>query len=767
MIKAIESLQFQEVREKITHYCGMPSSPAEILNEEIVFNPLLIERKNRMSEEALNILKKGKDISFDGIPDVRDALERSLKDIVLTPFELQQCLAFHQHTRRIAALLRSIDGLDELRDYVDALMLDEKTYREIDAIVDQNAQIKRTASKRLEQLFRRSEEVSAALAEKAKRFTREHASSLQETSSFTRNDRVTFLIKNSDKNKYDGYKFGESASGQAAYVEPAEFVELNNRRLSSQEEIQAEIARILREASRRISSSAALYLNDYESLTALDVIFAKAHFGQDYQGTIGKLTREGELFLKDICHPLIPYKQVVSNTYRFRKEYNGIVISGSNTGGKTVSLKVIGLAVLMTYTGIPLIASEAFVPLYDRLFVDIEDASSIESSLSTFSSHLRNIDVILKEATSSSLVLIDELATGTDPKEAEALSLAILDRFSERHIPFILTTHYDEIKKYAYEDPRILLSAVGFDNEKLQPTYKYSENVIGESNALAIAHRYIDDEELLQETERYLKAHRSEEETLLEELREKIKEQERLQEELQREKEAAQKKQQQLEAEKHRFAKEKKKLESSYREELDAYLEEKKEEAEKILAELKRSAQTPSRPKKAVSRLEELNTLEPTESSTDSSPLQAGDRVRIHGSEGVGILMSLEKNRARVALNGMEINVKIRDLQKLPPLPKKPTVRTSVKRKSVPSEINLIGMRVDEALPLLSKYLDDAFASGRSGAKIIHGLGTLALRNASRDLCKKTSFIKSFKDGDYYDGGGAVTIVEFKNGTEG
>ncbi|MBQ1809857.1 MAG: Smr/MutS family protein, partial [Erysipelotrichaceae bacterium] len=325
-----------------------------------------------------------------------------------------------------------------------------------------------------------------------------------------------------------------------------------------------------------------------------------------------------------------------------------------------------------------------------------------------------------------------------------------------------LTTHYEEIKKFAYRNEQIMLSAVGFDRENLVPTYRYYENTLGESNALKIAGRYLQDPALLERAEYYLESNRSEEEKALSEIKQDLaaaKENEERTAALLKE---AEETKQKYEEELRRYQESEEERKREAKEELDAYLETKKEEAQQLIEEIRKSEMHSDQLKKKTAQFDKINTIQVKE---NKEPIRVGDRVRIGDGERVGTVLSLEKGRAKVDLKGLSIDVKEKELTRLPPLPKKKTYTERSMKKRVSGELNLVGMRVEEALQLLEKYLDDAFGSKRSNVKIIHGIGTMALRNACRNYLKKCSFVKAYHDGDYYDGGGAVTIVEFVNGS--
>nr|MCR4855468.1 Smr/MutS family protein [Erysipelotrichaceae bacterium] len=501
------------------------------------------------------------------------------------------------------------------------------------------------------------------------------------------------------------------------------------------------------------------YLHNFESLLDLCVIFAKAQYGIRHNGILPALRDDLYFCFNDLCHPLIDEKKVVSNTYRLYEPYRGIVISGSNTGGKTVSLKSIGLSILMTYLGIPIIASEASVPLYRNIYVDIDDNQSIEDSLSTFSAHIKNIDHILSEADERCLILIDELISGTDPKEAQAISLAILDKIREIDAKFIITTHFDDIKNYSYEDEQILLSSVGFDLKTLNPTYHYYEDSVGSSNAIEIASRYFADASIIDNARHYLEKNKSQMDEMMDRLANQLQENEKLKEKLLDKEKRSELLIKEYDEKIRSFEEEKEKLKNEYLKQLDEYIAEIKEKALEKLESIKEANKEVIN-KEAVEQIADLSQNVTIEEETVE--FKVGDNVRIKDNEQIGVITSLNKDNAVVNVRGLTIRTKISDLTLMPKVKKQETKVTSVRYKRVPSEINLVGQRVEDGLVLMEEYLDKANAARMTAVKVIHGIGTGQLRKALRQRLGKLSYVKSFKDGDYYDGGSAVTIVEFK-----
>lgn len=749
-----DHLDLTSLKKIVSSYTSIKEAGDYIINEETVFNPLVIKSKLRDSEEALDVLKKNFNISFDGINNIGDILTKANKDICLEPFELAQVLAFSNHCLRIKNKMNSLSDDLNIKGYSDSLFIDESLIKRIDKVVDVNGNIKEDASEKLKHIFEAINKNAEHIKSASATFVSRHASSLQENNVFMRNDRVVFLLKNADKHKFKGFQYGNSASGLATYVEPLEFVELNNKTLELENDKMDEVSRILKEVSYYVGKVASLYQLDFESLVKLDVVFAKAEYGFYNGGSVASINYEHELFLKDVAHPLIDAKKVVLNTYSLKEPYRGIVISGTNTGGKTVGLKLIGLSVLMSYLGIPVLASEAKIPFYENVYIDIDDNQSITNALSTFSAHICNINDILNKANENSLILIDELISGTDPKEAQAISLAILKEILRCKSYFVITTHYDDIKEFAYNDKSILLSSVGFDMDNLRPTYKYIENSIGVSNAIDIASRYFDNPVLISDAKEYLKLNQSKQEALLEKLAKEIADNEAIKRSLKEEEIKNKQLQEELNQKLSAFEKEKKEIEKSYHEKLNAYIEEIKQEAYAKLEEI-----SDKKDEKIITEIENLKVSENLK--TKEVTFEIGDTVRIGKSNGVGDIVSLSGNKVSVNVKGMLIKTTLDNLEKLPKKVKKEYVPRQ-RMERVKREINLVGQRVEDALALLDPYLDSAFGSGLSEVKVIHGCGTGQLRKAIREHLKKNKIVKEFSNGDMYDGGGNVTIVKFK-----
>ena len=746
-----KNLNLDSIKNILKDFAYIDEAKAFIDDEMVDFNPLVIRKKSKETAEAMKILADDVNVSFDGINDISDILDKADKQIMLTG---KNTAVFHNHCTRLKKQFTAFDEELSIRDYSDGIYLAPSVFNEIDDLIEASGEVKEDATDTLKQINRELTKTENELYSKAYQFMDRNGASLQEKSIIVRNDRLTFLIKSNDKNKFKGYTYGTSSSGLAFYIEPQAFIDLNNKKINLIAEKEDEIVRILTMLSYKVASVSEEYKANFESLLQLCVIFAKARFGIHHNAIIPELNDSHYFDFKDLCHPLIDERKVVSNSYRIYEPYRGIVISGSNTGGKTVSLKAIGLSIIMTYLGIPIIASEASIPLYNDIFVDIDDNQSIENSLSTFSAHITNINRILSQADDSSLILIDELISGTDPKQAQAISLAILDQIKELRSIFVITTHFDDIKKYSYEDENILLSSVGFNMDILAPTYHYYENSIGSSNAIEIASRYVDDQRLIDRAYEYLKLNQSEQDKLLDELSARIDETNQLKESLKQKESELQQQKDSYRNKLNEFEKEKESLKEKYMQELRDYIDDIKEKAQEKLESIKEKKDD------VVNEIADMVEEPPKE---EPVVFQPGDNVRISDNEQVGTIISISNDTATVDIRGITVKTDIGRLTLMPKTEKKKKAKVEAKHYSrVPSELNVVGERVEDALDIVENYLDRANAAKMSQVKVIHGIGTGTLRSAIRQRLKSLSYVKTFKDGDYHDGGSAVTMVEFK-----
>ena len=601
-----------------------------------------------------------------------------------------------------------------------------------------------------------------------------------------RNGRYCLPVKAEAKSQITGMVHDQSSSGSTLFIEPMAVVNLNNelKELSIKE--QDEIAVILATLSAKAGEYIPAIETDYQILTELDFIFAKAAYALEYNGITPHFNTERKIRILKGRHPLLDAKKVVPIDISLGSDFDQLVITGPNTGGKTVSLKTVGLLTLMGQAGLPIPSGDrSELAVFDDIFADIGDEQSIEQNLSTFSSHMTNIIHILKEANEHSLVLFDELCAGTDPTEGAALAVSILSYFHSRGIRTMATTHYSEIKIYALTTSGIENACCEFDVETLSPTYRLLIGIPGKSNAFAISKKLGLSDTLIEDARTRISSNEQNFEDLLSDLEASRITIEKEQAEINRYKS-------EIAALKQQLKNKQEKLDESR----DAILRKAKEEANQILQEAKDTADEAirnfnkygtTRPsiqemEKQRTNIREKMAANEKKSSKEKNTaiynpkvpkkLRIGDSVKVLSMNLTGTVHSLPnaKGDLFVQIGILRSQVNIKDLvliEDAAPGSKKYAKTGAGKLKmsksaSVSTEINLIGKTVDEAIALLDKYLDDAYLAHLPSVRIVHGKGTGALRSAVQSHLKRQSYIKSFHLGEFGEGDAGVTIAEFK-----
>lgn len=601
-----------------------------------------------------------------------------------------------------------------------------------------------------------------------------------------RNGRYCLPVKAEAKSQITGMVHDQSSSGSTLFIEPMAVVNLNNelKELSIKE--QDEIAVILATLSAKAGEYIPAIETDYQILTELDFIFAKAAYALEYNGITPHFNTERKIRILNGRHPLLDAKKVVPIDISLGSDFDQLVITGPNTGGKTVSLKTVGLLTLMGQAGLPIPSGDrSELAVFDDIFADIGDEQSIEQNLSTFSSHMTNIIHILKEANEHSLVLFDELCAGTDPTEGAALAVSILSYFHSRGIRTMATTHYSEIKIYALTTSGIENACCEFDVETLSPTYRLLIGIPGKSNAFAISKKLGLSDTLIEDARTRISSNEQNFEDLLSDLEASRITIEKEQAEINRYKS-------EIAALKQQLKNKQEKLDESR----DAILRKAKEEANQILQEAKDTADEAirnfnkygtTRPSIQEMEKQRTNIREKMAANEKKSSkgkdtaiynpkvpkkLHIGDSVKVLSMNLTGTVHSLPnaKGDLFVQMGILRSQVNIKDLvliEDAAPGSKKYAKTGAGKLKmsksaSVSTEINLIGKTVDEAIALLDKYLDDAYLAHLPSVRIVHGKGTGALRSAVQSHLKRQSYIKSFHLGEFGEGDAGVTIAEFK-----
>ncbi len=765
-----QSVEFDAVKQQIARYCAFAAGSEMLMAQMPCFDPLWIRRELRRCAQACTMLRIHLQFPDDDLVDISAHVQRARKGMTLRPGELFAIVRFIRTAVRVRKFLAQCDeDMEELRELRDALLDERRLEKDIARCISQDGEVFDHASAQLAALRQRRGELNAMIAGEAKRFIAAHKDILMDTITAMRGGRTCVLVKVSEKNSTHGIIHGESASGQAVYLEPGSLVSLNNRLQTLESEEQQEVERILSMLSAKVKEEADALAANLETLTLLDVIFAKAAWSNANDGCVAALnTKDAHLQLKQARHPLIPASSVVANTYELREPQRRLLISGSNTGGKTVTLKTIALFVILTHAGFPVLCERAVVPFYHRILLDVGDQQSIQESLSTFSGHLSRLARICEQADERSFIILDELGSGTDPAEGECLAIAILEELGRRHSTLIVSTHFARVKTYAASCADMLVSCVAFDMETMTPTYHYLEGVSGQSNAFAIARRYHLSDAIVTRAQQLKEEGQSEDASMMERL-------ERQMQQVNEEKERLHARLDEVQQLRHDLRREQEQLrhrsetvvQKAYEEARAAY-EERIGEAEAIIQEL-RAMKADHKPHEVSEKLHALRELQPLQEESEApaahdEAIQVGDYVRLRRLNYHGEVIALSKNKAIVLTNGMKMNVKCDELEKMQPPEKKKEGKGYRKpaASSFPLECNVIGMHVDEALAIVDKYLDNAMLNKASSVRIIHGMGTGALRKAVHAYLKRNTQVESFRMGAQGEGGLGATVVELK-----
>lgn len=771
MKESYKSLEFDLIKKAVAQNCSFSLGSEYILNESVHFSYLWIQRENQRGKEALKLYEAYRTPSFAGVHDISNSILLIDKGGIINAQELYQIAAFSRACLAMKKYLRESElTTPAIRDLIDSLSTQQQIINKIEACISAAYEIKDSASPELRGIRRSIAQCVQEITNATQDVIARYSSILMDTITATRNNRTCVLVKASDKHKIRGFIHGESASGQAVYIEPEVLLKLNNRLQSLYAKEKEEITRILRELAAMIALHTHAYLSDLDTLTILDALFAKAKWAFDHCGVYAEVEELGNhLYFKDARHPLIDETKVVANTYEIKEPYHHLLITGSNTGGKTVTLKTIGLFTILSFAGFPILCEEAVVPCFDGVYVDIGDSQSIVESLSTFSAHLSKLAYICENASRRSLVLLDELGSGTDPHEGECLAIAALDYFRERNIMCIATTHYSKLKEYAKKKEDILLASVAFDMDKMCPTYKYLEGYSGQSNALEIASRYHVNQEIIAKAYALKEENKTDIQKLMEKLdadqllmHQKKEELNQLKEQLEKEKIALKDVQLKFKEEQHRI------LEAAQHK-ADEMIETAQEKAEQVIDEL-RQLHPDAKEHEIIAVRAKLNHLKTNEENieTEAVPVfKEKDYVKLKDLGYHGEILNIKGNRATVFANGMKMNVKISELE-MTQRPKKQRIAAHTSKssfsKTLRGECNVIGMHVEEAISVIDKYLDSAMLAKMYTLTLVHGNGTGALRNAIHQYLKRNKYVDSYRLGKEGEGGLGATIVNLKHG---
>ena len=727
-------------------------------------------------------------LSFHGLTDIRPSLVPLAKGGTLGAGELLRIGALLEAAKRAVEFDKKDEETDFLSGRFDGLQTFPEIRREISRCILSEDEISDDASSELKRIRRAMKTTNDKIREQLSVTVNSSGDMLRDNIVTMRNGRYCLPVKQEYKSAFQGMIHDQSSTGSTFFIEPMAIVKLNNDLAELAMKEQEEIERILASISSICAPETEGLERDVILLSELDFIFAKAKLSKKMQGS-EPIFDDNYIEIKKGRHPLIPRDRVVPIDVTLGKDYRLLIITGPNTGGKTVSLKTVGLFTLMGQAGLHIPAFDgSHLRVFHEVYADIGDEQSIEQSLSTFSSHMTNTVSILKRADKNTLALFDELGAGTDPVEGAALAISILDNLLQRNVTAMATTHYSELKIYALSTDHVENASCEFDVESLQPTYRLLIGVPGKSNAFAISSKLGISDEIIEKAKSLVDEDSKSFEdvvTGLESTRKEL-EQERAKAAAYREEIERQKKK--LAEKNERIDKAKEKILRRANEEANEILQKAKDMADDSIRKYnkwmdggKGNVSDMERQRSAIREQlkktgEKLATKQKgNRPKTAPGKLSIGDLVMVHSMGVKGTVMSLPNTKGKcfVQMGIMRSEVNADDLELLEEETlqnRKDQLRERsgagkikmMKSLHVSSSINLIGKTVDEAIALLDKYLDDAYLAKLHQITIIHGVGTGALRNAVQAHLKKSKYIKTYRMGEYGEGGYGVTVAEFK-----
>ena len=790
--KALETLEYKKIIAQLKREMGSAAS-AKLADE---LTPLtsekIIKEELRSTTEAVDLIVRKGPLPTGGLYDIREALLLAKKGGSLTMRQLLEVQNVLGISSEVVAFMHD-DALPELKyigEMVDLIVEFTALEKEISRCILTEDEMADNASPKLKDIRRSIHQQNLAIKNKLSRIITSSSNKtyLQDAIVTMRDGRYVIPVKQEYRSFFPGMVHDQSKGGATLFIEPQGVVELNNKLRELEVEEQLEIARILAELSSRVAEHYREIRSNLELLTKLDFIMAKGKLSCKMHASEPKIDADGELRLISARHPLIEYKKAVPVDIRIGGDYRTLIITGPNTGGKTVSLKTAGLLVMMAQSGLHIPASHAStLPIFGEVFADIGDEQSIEQSLSTFSSHMKNIVSIIDKASYDSLVLVDELGAGTDPTEGAALAIAILERFYDSGALTMATTHYNELKKYALATSGVENAAMEFDVETLTPTYRLLIGVPGKSNAFEISKKLGLSESVIERASEHIKhgdmefenvissieddkrkaaADRLDAESMRAEIEERLKK-------LEEKEKAVSEKRADIIAEAKREARE--------------LLRETKSAVKDVQKDLRRLQKSGAhtnlntgaleKSRRKINEAEDL-VSEKVVKQVNSEPVSAdtlkiGDRVKLLTIGQNGTILSLpdEKGNLMINIGALKVKARLQDLMLINEgKDRKPQAKSSSKygsllrskSSSVSASINVMGKNLEDALADVEKYLDDVYMAGLDMVSIIHGRGGGILKDGIRQMLKRKKYVDSYGAASYNDGGEGVTIVRMK-----
>lgn len=770
MKNTYDTLEFNQIRNKVEAFCisSLAKDKIETLQPYQDLEDLKLDQK--YLDQAMCLIYKYGRLPMGYYNDVEPLLLKANKDGTLFGEDFVQIVYLLNNVKEIINYLSDKEIKEnELINLCNQFILPKQLLKEINRCIDSSGNVLDNASKELRRIRRQILSIEANIRTKIEQVKAANKDYLSQEAISSRNNHLVLPVKAGNKNIVKGIVHAVSATGQTMFIEPEIIVSMNNQLVHARDDELREINRILTELSRMVKDNYDLLHENQELIVEIDVIFAKAGYGVQIDGVVPEVCENYSSFsLIKARHPLIDKDKVVANSIILNEPKRMLLISGSNTGGKTVVLKTAGLLSLMALCGMAVPCNQAVVPMFDQICVDLGDEQSIEQSLSTFSSHMKRLVEITNDVSEKSLVLLDEIGSGTDPKEGQSIAEAIL-RYLHKVNPLIVaSTHYSGLKEFAKNEEYILVAAVEFDQEKMIPTYRLIEGSVGNSYAIEISSRLGLKEEIVELAYQIKENSLTDSDKLLEKLQDELTQVQLERDRLELLTNEAKNKMNRYERLINNFEKQKDELIENAKQQANQLLEDSKQEIDLVVEELKKQAELKQHVViEAKRNLDLLKHEEKKILNKEKHAYQVGDIVKVLSANRQGEILSINKKGIlTISMSGLKLNAKPEEVifvsKKIKPKKVKSNLKSLRKSTNQSYELNIIGKRYEEAMLLVDKFLDDALVNNYSMVRIIHGIGTGVLRNGVKKMLEKNNNVVSYRDGGPNEGGLGATLVYFE-----
>jgi len=774
MYAEIKKLEFDKILKILQTFTHTDLGKAQVLEIRPIANVEEIKRLLFEVDEAKTIIQRYDQTPLTGVLDIREIIKKAEIGSVLSIDELIRIVSHQEAITRTFVFVKKVVSLDlvfdYLREYYSRIVTLAPLKVEIDKVIDKKGDIYDNASPKLADIRKKIRVTEERIDSKMQSLLKSEQSKLTDGIITIRNNRLVLPVKSEFKNSFKGIVHDQSASGESVFIEPMSCVEMNNDLSRYFVEESSEIDNLLRMLTYKVGEHSTELASNLEIFTYLDIVFAKAKYALLNDFTRPTITKD-RINLLNAKHPLIARDVVVGNNISFHN-YHHIIITGPNTGGKTVALKTLGLLSIMAQAGMLIPVNEnSEIICFNNIFADIGDEQSIEQSLSTFSSHISNIIRIIDLADDNSLVLLDEIGSGTDPKEGASLAISIIEFLRRKKLYSMITTHYPELKTYAYDLDNTINASVEFNIETLKPTYRLKIGVPGTSNAIKIARRLGLNEEICQKAESVSLSFDTDVSKLIEKLEKQsleldvdISEYQRKLHESEEEKQKYLLLQRQEKIRQNQVIRD---FEASQKEKQEEYLK----KAEELIIELDELKNSASFKEHELAKLKKdvkdtFYHKAKYKKETDKN-VNVGDTVKVLSYQRNGVInKELKNNQYEVIMGALTLTVKKDEIEFVS---KDKTEEYDYKGnasyepvRSIKVELDLHGKRYEEAMLELDKFVDDCLLSNLEFAYIVHGIGTGALKKGVESYAKKNPHVKSYRRGNEGEGGVGVTVFQFK-----